>query len=116
MGRRYEYFCDNCGKQFGSSSHINGKALHIYKSEVTHYESNNPKATQWRQQPILNGSDEKHFCNGKCLGEFITNITPKELVFGKAERIHIIIKGICKNCGCSKKAIDNFKWGCNRKD
>ena len=91
MGRRYEYFCDNCGKEFGQFSHINGKGMQIYHSRVMHYESGNPKATQCKQHPILNGNDEKHFCNGKCLGEFIETHTPKEMVFG----------------GCTKNIYEN---------
>lgn len=113
MGRRYEYFCDSCGKEFNQLDHINCKVLHVYHSMVTHYESNNPKNTKWSQHPVLNGSDEKHFCNGKCLGDFITKLTPKETSFG-GNNTHIFINGVCKNCGVSQKANDFFKWKCNK--
>ena len=117
MGRRYEYFCDNCGKEFGQFSHINGKGMQIYHSRVMHYESGNPKATQWKQHPILNGSDEKHFCNGKCFGEFIDTHTPKEMVFGEGTIGKHIFDQYenCIKCGCSKNAVNNFKWECTVK-
>lgn len=113
MGRRYKYYCDNCGKDFNDTNHVNMKSGQIYYSEVTHSESNNPKATEWKQHPILNGNEEKLFCNGKCFGEFITNHTPKEMVFGT--KFHTFAKGICLHCGCSEVAVQEFNWDCKQK-
>jgi hypothetical protein len=63
MGRRFIYFCDGCGKDFGDTAHINVKNGSIYRSFLT-------KQGSWQQNRVPMACHEYHFHDEKCLAKW----------------------------------------------
>jgi len=70
MGRRYIYFCDNCKLDFGNLIHINIKNASIALSYPSKLNEDSTR-TEWKQRNIPLPCQEYHFCNDKCLGDFV---------------------------------------------
>lgn len=78
MGRRYEYFCDNCSKEFGEQPHLNVKHMdamvsHMAQEKLSNIEAQHPvKNNVWRQKQ-LSIPMELHFCNVDCFTTYLMN-------------------------------------------
>lgn len=77
MGRNYNYFCDQCGKSFGSESHLNLKSIHLTES----VEKMNG---EWKGKNLLpQYGAETHFCDSHCLCAYLEQkIYPENNVVG----------------------------------
>ena len=77
MGRKFEYFCDVCGKSFENKRHLNikqGKLYISYFGEHEHYPNiNDSMGETWRQKEVKFGCNELHFCNVNCMMLYIGN-------------------------------------------
>lgn len=71
MGRRYIYFCDNCGDDFKNEVHLNVKSASLALSYPSKMNLNDPTRSEWKQRPFHLPCGEYHFCDDRCLGEFI---------------------------------------------
>jgi len=67
MGRIYTYFCDNCKKDFKKKDHINIKA----NQSILFVSRFNETMKMWGSKAINFGCQEYHFCDVKCLCEYI---------------------------------------------
>ena len=78
MGRRYQYFCDECGRNFGETDHINIKEISAF---VSH------KNRSWQAINFLNVGcgQELHFCNSLCFSHWFIKKYEK-----KREKIHTL--------------------------
>lgn len=83
MGRRHIYYCDNCKKDFGNDIHINIKSAQAAISYPNKMDAQDPSKSEWSSRPVAFESKEFHFCNGKCLGEWLDNKVAKVI-----ENIH----------------------------
>lgn len=75
MGRRYIYFCDNCGNDFKNDIHLNIKGGQLAISYPSKINEEDPTKTVWGQKNVPMGCQEYHFCNDVCLGSFIQKKT-----------------------------------------
>jgi len=79
MGRRYAYFCDNCGADFKNEVHINIKNGRLCISYPNKIDEKDPSKSEWSSRDIGCDGEERHFCNGKCLGEWIDKKVAKHV-------------------------------------
>lgn len=87
MGRRHIYYCDNCKKDFGNLIHLNVKNGQIGISYPQSPDEKDPTKSIWNQKMVGCDGNEKHFCNGKCLGEYID-----KKVSNLIERAHLAMQ------------------------
>jgi len=74
MARRYIYFCDECGEDFGNDAHINIRHADVNLSWASKRDDD-PTKSKWSQKNLLSGlSRELHFCGHECIGEFIRKL------------------------------------------
>lgn len=64
MGRRIEYFCDECRKDFGKNKHLNLKQGDLRISIPA-------TISGWTQRKINMPCQEYHFCNEECLCQWL---------------------------------------------
>lgn len=77
MGRKVEYFCDECEKVFGDNTHINIKTGDI---RMSYRNENMPGGARWVQKKLPLQCRELHFCDGVCLGNYFMKVYDKLLI------------------------------------
>jgi len=91
MGRRHIYYCDNCRADFKNDIHINIKSIRFCISYPVKINKQDPSKSEWASRDIGCDGEEKHFCNGKCAGEYVD-----KKVANLLEKLHIAVQLIDK--------------------
>lgn len=68
MGRKVEYYCDECDSVFGDSAHINIKNGDI---RMSYRNRNMPGGARWLQKKFSIPCHEYHFCDNICLSNWL---------------------------------------------
>ena len=68
MGRKVEYYCDECKELFGERNHINIKNGDV---RCSYFE---PKNKEWRQKKFPIKCTEYHFCGIGCLTNWLNKM------------------------------------------